>query len=45
MTEFVVTDVASEVPKNMEGRVIVPREVEVKVVTFNFGVNPRISVP
>lgn len=36
-----MTDVGSEMPKNMGVRVIVPREVEVKVVTFNFGVNPR----
>ena len=41
MTAFLVTDVGSDVPENVEGRVTVPREVEIKVVTFNFGVNSR----
>ena len=40
-----MTDVGSDVPENVEGRLTVPREVEVKVVTFNFGVNSRRQVP
>lgn len=30
-----------DVPGIVGGRVIVPREVKVKLVTFNFGVNSR----
>lgn len=41
VTEFLVTDVDSDVPENVGDRVTVPREVGVKVETFNFGVNSR----